>query len=181
MDDRRDPLKNCVPAAQRAGDPPRSSVSLGHSDEHGLTRTGDGARAGQLQYCQRASCALAGGRIGLTPIPPRCCESDWSSSYARLPSVTSTQNQNRMKSSENSPSRLARWILLPCFACLATLSCPAQVVPVADAATLAKYDLNKNGKLDPDELAALQADQSGAGPPRASQWVASNVARSGAA
>jgi hypothetical protein len=32
-------------------------------------------------------------------------------------------------------------------------------VPVADAATLAKYDLNKNGKLDPDELAALQADQ----------------------
>ncbi len=53
---------------------------------------------------------------------------------------------------------MARWILLPAFACLATLSCPAQVVPAADAAVLAKYDLNKNGKLDPDELAAMQAD-----------------------
>src|ERR1019366_9852538 len=28
-----------------------------------------------------------------------------------------------------------------------------------DAATLAKYDTNKTGKLDPDEIAAMEADQ----------------------
>mgnify|MGYP001599972145 CR=1 FL=1 len=38
---------------------------------------------------------------------------------------------------------------------------PAQTAPAAapNAATLAKYDKNKNGKLDADELAAMQADQ----------------------
>src|SRR5471032_1484323 len=37
----------------------------------------------------------------------------------------------------------------------------AQLAPTnsPDAATLAKYDKNKNGRLDPDELAAMQADQ----------------------
>ncbi|MES1167298.1 MAG: TonB-dependent receptor plug domain-containing protein, partial [Pseudomonadota bacterium] len=37
----------------------------------------------------------------------------------------------------------------------------AQTAPSAapDAATLAKYDKNHNGKLDPDEIAAMQADQ----------------------
>ncbi len=38
---------------------------------------------------------------------------------------------------------------------------PAQTAPASgpDAATLAKYDKNKNGRLDADELAAMQADQ----------------------
>ena len=42
----------------------------------------------------------------------------------------------------------------------------AQVAPspAADAATLAKYDTNHNGKLDPDEVAAMQADQAKAVP-----------------
>jgi hypothetical protein len=31
-----------------------------------------------------------------------------------------------------------------------------------DAATLAKYDHNRNGRLDPDEIAAMKADQAGA-------------------
>ena len=40
-------------------------------------------------------------------------------------------------------------------------TCSAQSVlsPSVDAKTLAKYDKNKNGKLDPDELSALQADE----------------------
>ncbi len=47
-------------------------------------------------------------------------------------------------------------------ACLFTLVLPplhAQVAPAAaaDAATLAKYDTNRNGKLDPDEIAAMEA------------------------
>lgn len=55
--------------------------------------------------------------------------------------------------------RSARQILFPAFAFLATISCPAQVAPVVDASVLAKYDLNKNGRLDADELAARQADE----------------------
>jgi outer membrane receptor protein involved in Fe transport len=35
----------------------------------------------------------------------------------------------------------------------------AQTAPAPDAATLARYDTNRNGRLDPDELAAQQADQ----------------------
>ena len=37
----------------------------------------------------------------------------------------------------------------------------AQVAPASapNAATLAKYDKNKNGRLDADELAAMDADQ----------------------
>lgn len=35
----------------------------------------------------------------------------------------------------------------------------AQTAPTVDAATLAKYDKNHNGVLDPDEVAAMQADQ----------------------
>jgi outer membrane receptor protein involved in Fe transport len=50
-----------------------------------------------------------------------------------------------------------------CLILVATLlACPfvhAQAAP-ADAAALAKWDKNKNGKLDPEELAAMQADES---------------------
>jgi hypothetical protein len=36
---------------------------------------------------------------------------------------------------------------------------PAATAPTVSAATLAKYDKNNNGKLDPEELAAMQADE----------------------
>ena len=53
-----------------------------------------------------------------------------------------------------SPS-LPRLALFPVCASLALAVAHAQT----DAATLAKYDVNKNGKLDPDEQAAMRADQ----------------------
>ena len=63
----------------------------------------------------------------------------------------------------SSPHRLVRWLALmpaaifltasPSFA--QTVAAPSNVTPAA----LAKYDKNKNGKLDPDELAAMQADE----------------------
>src|SRR2546423_665359 len=40
----------------------------------------------------------------------------------------------------------------------------AQSAPAADVATLAKYDTNRNGKLDPDEIAAMEAAQKSAVP-----------------
>lgn len=42
------------------------------------------------------------------------------------------------------------------------ISARAQSAPKPDAATLAKYDTNKNGVIDPDEAAAMQAAKSGA-------------------
>ena len=42
---------------------------------------------------------------------------------------------------------------------IATLPASAQSIAAPDAATLAKYDKNHNGVLDPDEVAAMQADQ----------------------
>ncbi len=42
---------------------------------------------------------------------------------------------------------------------LAATPARAQTAPNVDPATLAKYDTNHNGVLDPDELAALEADQ----------------------
>jgi outer membrane receptor for ferric coprogen and ferric-rhodotorulic acid len=43
--------------------------------------------------------------------------------------------------------------------CLAlTLSSSRAQTPAADSAALAKYDANKNGRLDPDELRLMQAD-----------------------
>lgn len=42
---------------------------------------------------------------------------------------------------------------------LTTTAIRAQSAPSADAATLAKYDANKNGVLDPAEVSAMQADQ----------------------
>ncbi len=60
---------------------------------------------------------------------------------------------------------LRRLMLLQGCALLAGAVAWAQQAPgtatsgvAPDAATLAKYDTNKNGRLDPDELAAMQAD-----------------------
>lgn len=62
-----------------------------------------------------------------------------------------------------------RWTLFPVLGLLiaagASLAAPrawAQTAPVADPATLAKYDQNHNGVLDPDELAQLRVDQAAA-------------------
>ncbi|MEO7796707.1 MAG: TonB-dependent receptor plug domain-containing protein [Opitutaceae bacterium] len=51
-----------------------------------------------------------------------------------------------------------RFLTLFASIALASAHAPAQTAPV-DAATLAKYDTNKNGMLDPTELAAQSADQ----------------------
>src|SRR4051794_26681818 len=59
------------------------------------------------------------------------------------------------------PARLTpRAVLLPLLV-LATASVRAQSVAASapTAATLAKYDLNRNGRLDPSEVATMQADQ----------------------
>ena len=57
----------------------------------------------------------------------------------------------------NSLARLLRLLLLGTLG--AAVSATAQTAPnSASAADLAKYDKNKNGRLDPDELAAMQAD-----------------------
>ena len=63
------------------------------------------------------------------------------------------------------PSLPARARYLLSGALLALLSAHAQTTPAPaaavarDAKTLAKYDKNKNGRLDADELAAFQADE----------------------
>jgi len=67
-----------------------------------------------------------------------------------------------MNPSKPLPYALRRLLVVP--VALALLNVPlvrAQQAPAAtvDAATLAKYDTNKNGRLDPDEIAAMQADQ----------------------
>jgi hypothetical protein len=70
-----------------------------------------------------------------------------------------------MKLPDNITPRLLALLGTP--ACLLAFGTPlvrAQVAPapVADAATLAKYDANRNGKLDPNELVALEAAQKAA-------------------
>ena len=58
-------------------------------------------------------------------------------------------------------SKLARQLALV-LACAAVVAPPALAQSAAtapDAAALAKYDKNKNGKLDPDELAVMEADK----------------------
>jgi hypothetical protein len=56
--------------------------------------------------------------------------------------------------------KLQRLALMLACAGIVTLPANAQSAAVApDAATLAKYDKNHNGKLDPDELAAMRADE----------------------
>src|SRR3954470_3228183 len=55
--------------------------------------------------------------------------------------------------------RGSRLILLPALVLIGGRSFAQQApAPAVDARTLAKYDLNKNGRLDPDEIAAMQAD-----------------------
>src|SRR5690349_14302047 len=78
-----------------------------------------------------------------------------------------------------SPHRLSsivqRSLVAPaCLAALLVLPVHSQVAPAAtvDAATLAKYDANKNGVLDADEQAVLDADRS-KGVPVASEEVVS--------
>lgn len=56
-------------------------------------------------------------------------------------------------------SRYHALLLIP-LCVLLTKTVSAQVAaPPVDASTLARYDTNKNGRLDPDELAAMRADQ----------------------
>ncbi len=57
-------------------------------------------------------------------------------------------------------SRKTRRALLPLCLLTASATLWAQSAPAADTAkNLAQYDKNKNGKLDADEVAAMQADQ----------------------
>ncbi len=49
--------------------------------------------------------------------------------------------------------------LLAALLCSAASTLVAQTASAPDAATLAKYDKNHNGKLDPDEIIAMQADE----------------------
>jgi len=48
--------------------------------------------------------------------------------------------------------------LLATLLCTAASTLDAQTASTPDAAALAKYDKYHNGKLDPDEVAAMQAD-----------------------
>ena len=60
------------------------------------------------------------------------------------------------------PLLIPRRFLAPLCALIGFGSVQAQTAPapaITDAKTLAKYDKNKNGRLDPDELAAMQADE----------------------
>ena len=72
-----------------------------------------------------------------------------------------------MKTSFTPPcSCLARFALLGGLL-LTAASAQAQSAPVApalNAATLGKYDTNRNGKLDPNEVAAMEAAQQAAVP-----------------
>ncbi|HVS53754.1 MAG TPA: TonB-dependent receptor plug domain-containing protein [Opitutaceae bacterium] len=65
------------------------------------------------------------------------------------------------------PRTLSRALLTQvCVGCFAASFALAQQAPAPDAATLAKYDANKNGVLDPNEVAAMNAAQGkGAGAP----------------
>ncbi len=65
-----------------------------------------------------------------------------------------------MNLSENINRRLLPLIgLQACLALFSATSAWAQATPppATDAATLAKYDTNRNGRLDPDEIAAMEA------------------------
>ncbi|WP_414662674.1 TonB-dependent receptor plug domain-containing protein [Horticoccus sp. 23ND18S-11] len=63
-----------------------------------------------------------------------------------------------MKPTARLPRPLA-WLAFPACALCAVLTTSAQTAPVSPTpAELAKYDTNRNGRLDPAELAALRAD-----------------------
>jgi len=57
--------------------------------------------------------------------------------------------------SKNNPS--ARWCLLSLL-WPAILGAQVASAPSTDAATLARYDTNKNGRIDPDEMRAMEAE-----------------------
>jgi outer membrane receptor protein involved in Fe transport len=65
--------------------------------------------------------------------------------------------------------RLARLCLAAAFGALAPLTVAQTVAPTTERATLGRYDRNGNGRLDPEELAAQQADQA-----RAANAIARN-------
>jgi hypothetical protein len=71
-----------------------------------------------------------------------------------------------MKPSHRLTSTLCRLLTLPACLLITVPLSRAQLAPSAapDAATLAKYDKNNNGRLDPDEIAAMEADQQKAVP-----------------
>ncbi|MCX6954954.1 MAG: TonB-dependent receptor plug domain-containing protein [Verrucomicrobia bacterium] len=78
-----------------------------------------------------------------------------------------------------SPSTAVRrsvWLLAASLAApgLFAQQAPAPSLP-ASAATLAKYDANKNGRLDPEELAALQADETKSVAPSAATTATEGV------
>src|SRR5450631_4504112 len=75
---------------------------------------------------------------------------------ARLTLVLSTMKTPRIVSTSSAASLLASALLA-----VALLNpSPAWAQAAApNAATLAKYDKNNNGRLDPDEIAAMQADE----------------------
>lgn len=52
-----------------------------------------------------------------------------------------------------------------------TLAALAQVAPAPapDGATLARYDKNRNDRLDPDEISAMEAGRTSPAPPRATR------------
>src|SRR5205823_4304932 len=72
-----------------------------------------------------------------------------------------TSDQHPEMKTKERPYLDSRRILLPVFVLALTIPSLAQAAPnpAPDARTLAKYDLNQNGKLDPDELVALRADE----------------------
>lgn len=56
-------------------------------------------------------------------------------------------------------SSALRWLAAPCSAFVLICSALHAQTAAPDRATLAKYDANNNGRLDPDESAAFQADE----------------------
>jgi hypothetical protein len=65
------------------------------------------------------------------------------------------ENPKKTMKRKTSISLVMSWLALTLAPDLAAQTAEGNAV---SARTLAKYDLNKNGKLDPDELAAMQAD-----------------------
>ncbi len=64
-----------------------------------------------------------------------------------------------MDSTQRLFRKVQRLALVLACAGIVTLPAMAQSLTAPDAQTLAKYDKNNNGRLDPDEVAAMQADQ----------------------
>ncbi len=79
----------------------------------------------------------------------------------------------------SNPARTPARRLMLASACLMTVASPlsrAQLAPATspNAATLARYDKNNNGKLDADEVAAMEADQKKSVPVETTPATAAN-------